>query len=101
MLRDLQELEKLYSQQAVPNVIIATTMWSDVRQETGVRREEELKASFWKGMGANGCRTERFRKTHESAWHIIGSLVDHRQCLSARIASQDPEQVHPEDKIVV
>jgi hypothetical protein len=75
-LKNLQEFEKSCGQQRISNVIIATTMWSNVRKETGVRREEELKTSFWKGMVANGCRTERFEETYESAWFIIGSLAD-------------------------
>ncbi|KIM73928.1 hypothetical protein PILCRDRAFT_80568, partial [Piloderma croceum F 1598] len=75
-LKNLQEFEKSCGQQRMSNVIIATTMWNNVRQETGVRREEELKTSFWKGMVDNGCRTERFEETYESAWFIIGSLAD-------------------------
>ena len=45
-------------------------------KETGAKREEKLKATFWKSMVAKGCRTERFEDTYESAWHIIGSLSD-------------------------
>jgi len=74
--KNLKELETLCCQQAVPNVIIATTMWSEVQVETGGRREEELRASFWKDMVANGCRIERFEDTYKSAWQIIGSLSD-------------------------
>jgi len=51
-------------------------MWSDVREDTGARREEELKREFWNEMLANGCRTERFEDTHDSAWRIIGSLAE-------------------------
>jgi len=60
----------------MPRVVIATTMWSDVREEIGVRREHELKRDFWKDMLAHGCRTERFKDTYESAWRIIGSLAE-------------------------
>ena len=31
---------------------------------------------FWKHMVQAGCRTERFKDTHDSAWHIIGNLAD-------------------------
>jgi len=57
----------------MPHVVIATTMWSKVGEEGGIRREDELKRVFWKEMVAGGCRVERFRDTHESAWSIIGS----------------------------
>jgi len=60
----------------MPNVVIATTMWSKVTEEEGEGREEELKSLFWKDMIASGCRTERFKDTHKSAWRIIGSLAD-------------------------
>jgi hypothetical protein len=63
-------------------------MWSDVREETGVRREDELKEHFWNEMLANGCRTERFEDTYESAWRIIGSLAERVQP-QAEISSAD------------
>jgi len=83
VLTNLQILTSLCSQQAIPNVIIATTMWNDVREETGVRREGELKKYFWNEMLANGCRTERFEDTYESAWRIIGSLAERVHTQSA------------------
>ena len=58
----------------MPRVILATTMWGEVREKTGERREKELKENFWKDMLEDGCRVERFEATYESAWHIIGSL---------------------------
>ena len=58
----------------MPNVVIATTMWDDVKKESGERREEELKRDFWQGMVADGCRIERFENTYESAWRIIGNM---------------------------
>jgi len=58
----------------MPNVVIATTMWSEVKEKIGERREAELKRNYWKGMMADGCRTERFENTYESAWRIIGNM---------------------------
>jgi hypothetical protein len=67
----------LCGQKAMPNVIIVTTMWGELRrEEIGIEREEQLKRHFWKEMVSDGCRIERFGDTHESAWHIIGSLAD-------------------------
>jgi hypothetical protein len=71
-LRNLQTFAKLCGPQAMPNAVIATTMWDEVWEATGVDREQELRAQFWNGMLANGCRLERFQNTCESAWDIIG-----------------------------
>jgi hypothetical protein len=62
----------LCGQTAMPNVVIATTMWGEVREANGIRREEELTRDFWKDMVADGCRIERFKDTRESAWDIVG-----------------------------
>jgi hypothetical protein len=60
----------------MPNVVIATTMWSKVSEAEGIAREKELKSKFWNGMLADGCRIERFKDTHESAWRIIDRAQD-------------------------
>jgi hypothetical protein len=56
----------------MPNAVIATTMWDDVWETTGVDREQELRAQFWNSMLVDGCRLERFLNSYESAWDIIG-----------------------------
>jgi len=75
LLTHLQIFSSLCGQNAMPNVVIATTMWSKVRKEEGDQREEELKCDFWKDILAGGCTVERFLSTYESAWCIIGSIV--------------------------
>ena len=57
---------------AMPNVVIATTMWSKVSENEGRKREDELKDMFWKEMMSNGCKTKRFKDTFDSAWDIVG-----------------------------
>jgi chromosome condensin MukBEF ATPase and DNA-binding subunit MukB len=59
----------------MPNVVIVTTMWGHVKEEDGIRREEELKRDVWKDMLADGCRTERFKDTYNSAWDIISNVA--------------------------
>jgi hypothetical protein len=51
-------------------------MWKKVSEQVGTDREEELKNKFLDEILANGCRTERFKDTYESAWHITGSLEE-------------------------
>lgn len=75
LLKNLELFISLCGLKVMPKVIIATTMWSEVREEIGTRREGELKRTFWKEMLDVGCRTERFVDTQESAWHIVDCLV--------------------------
>jgi len=75
-MKNLRIFSSLCGQMAMPNVVIVTTMWRNIPEELGIRREEELKRDVWKDMVAGGCRTERFQDTHKSTWGIIGSLAD-------------------------
>jgi len=75
ILKNLKKFASFCGKSAMPNVIIATTMWGKVDTEEGSEREKELKGDFWKDILDSGCRTERFEKTYESAWRIIGSLA--------------------------
>jgi len=72
LLRNLRLLADLCGQPAMPNVVI--TMWSRVDADDGTQREQELR-TFWKDILDNGGRTERFNGTYESAWGIIGSIM--------------------------
>jgi hypothetical protein len=63
----------------LPSIILVTTMWDEVREEAGERRERVLKETFWKEMVARGCRTGRFDGTFETTWDIIGNLSERAQ----------------------
>jgi hypothetical protein len=76
VLKNLKIFTTLCGRKAMPNIIMATTKWGEVKMAVGERREVELKGDFWKGLIADGCRTERFEDTHKSAWSIIGSLAE-------------------------
>jgi hypothetical protein len=76
VLRNLRIFAKLCGQKAMPNVVLVTTMWDKVDKEEGKQREEELMNEFWKDIVADGSRTARFERTFESAWDIVGSILD-------------------------
>jgi hypothetical protein len=69
----------------MPNVVIVTTMWSKVTEEEGTMREEVLKREVWKDMLGDGCKTHRFKDTYESAWHIVGSVMQNNSSTTLRI----------------
>jgi hypothetical protein len=66
---------KLCGDDAMRNVIIVTTKWTEVTPEEGERREQQLRVEFWKDVLQKGAVVARFMHTHESAWEIVDQLV--------------------------
>jgi hypothetical protein len=76
VLKNLKVFTEMCGQKAMPNVVMATTMWGKlIDKKEGEVREEELKGDFWKEMITDGCTIRRFENTHESAWDIIDGLA--------------------------
>lgn len=78
-LKNLRMFASICGLEAMPSVILVTTMWDEVREDAGVRRETELRETFWRDMIAHGCKTERFDRTYEAAWDILHSLFHRAQ----------------------
>jgi hypothetical protein len=74
-LLNLGMFAKLCGNDASRNVILTTTMWSRVKEETGALREAELTGTYWKGMIESGSRAMRFKDSFISAWDIIDTIV--------------------------
>jgi len=87
-LKNLRMFGKLCGDEALPNVILATTMWDRVDPSTAVRREDELKRDFWKRMLALGSPVVRFHGTFESAWQII-DLVANKSRVDALLLQEE------------
>ncbi|KAH7905079.1 P-loop containing nucleoside triphosphate hydrolase protein, partial [Hygrophoropsis aurantiaca] len=73
-LKNLKVFEELCGNNALRNVILTTTMWNEIDNETGIRHEEQLKTLFWEPMMKYGCRTTRFSSTYDSAWEIVNQF---------------------------
>lgn len=74
-LRNLAVFQDLCGNDNLKNVVLVTTMWDEVEdQSVGSKREQELLSSFWKGMIGFGSRNCRYEGTRESAWEIIDLL---------------------------
>ena len=56
------------------NVVLVTTLWSELAQDIGVRREQELRNIYWKELLSMGCKYNRFDNSTESAWAIINRI---------------------------
>ncbi|KAJ8454415.1 hypothetical protein ONZ45_g19317 [Pleurotus djamor] len=75
-LRNLRLFENLCGEDAVNNVLLATTMWNDrLTPGVGEAREQELMARYWRSMIEHGSKTARHNGTHESAWKIVDQIL--------------------------
>ena len=75
-LKNLRMFEELCGKNSFKNVILTTTMWDEVNQETGATREGELKNIYWKAMINRGSSTARFEGKRDSAFRLIAPLLD-------------------------
>jgi hypothetical protein len=81
-LKNLRMFGKLCGDDAIRNVILATTMWDRVSSDVGSHREGELRNKYWKGMLAGGSKMMRFSGTFGSAWDIIDGIAKTRRAQS-------------------
>ena len=73
-LKNLAVFRDLCGEDNMKNIILVTTMWDFEDPSVGLKREEELRSTYWKDMIHLGSRTSRFWGTHASAWEIINHL---------------------------
>ena len=73
-LRNLRMFERLCGVDALRNVMLVTTMWSESDVSTALSHEEELRTKYWSSMISAGSRIARFDYNQESAWAIVGHL---------------------------
>ena len=88
-LKNLRMFEQLCGKNAFNHVILTTTMWGEVDEETGIAREEELKSNYWQSMLERGSTTDRFMQTRESALRLIGPLIDAANNKSSLLLQQE------------
>jgi len=73
-MKNLRLFSSMCGKDAMPNVVIVTTMWSKVSEVEGTERETDLKRDVWNEMLGGGCSVVRFKDTLDSAWDIIGNI---------------------------
>jgi len=73
--KNLEVFKNLCGLKAMLNVVLVTTFWTKVASEIGVKREANLKRTFWNEMLASGCETARFDGGLDSAWDIVNPLL--------------------------
>lgn len=73
--KNLHVFANLCGDEAMHKVILATTMWNKVKEDTGARREMELKEEYWKAMLEKNSTAVRFYGTSQSAWNIVDEII--------------------------
>jgi len=74
--RNLELFTKLVGEDALPNVVLATTMWGLVTDmEKANSRDSELREEYWGGMRRKGSTTTRFDGSTASAQGIVSQLL--------------------------
>lgn len=81
-VKNLRMFRKLCGERFYPRVVLATTMWEnlrgpDISQETGINREGELTSNndWWGLMIKKGSKIFRHTDNEGSAWEIIDHIL--------------------------
>ncbi|KZP06231.1 hypothetical protein FIBSPDRAFT_764763 [Athelia psychrophila] len=78
-LKNLQLFASMCGHAALPDVVLATTMWSETPIDIGAQRERQLMSDYWADMVNHGCSVQRFRDSYDSAWKLVGILPTENQ----------------------
>ena len=91
-LKNLNMFASMCGQEAMPRVVLGTTMWSEVAEATGERRESELAKTFWADMIKQKCRMARFEDSYGSAWDMVGTLATQEHAMISREIADDKKR---------
>lgn len=96
--KNLEMFQKLCGDDAIKNVILGTTKWSDVKKDIGYHREDELTREHWKHMLDKGAEMARFRNSQSSAWAIVDLILQRDRATAILIQHElvDLQQIIPE-----
>lgn len=79
-MKNLRMFKKLCGEDSLAGVVLATTFWGNVDEQTALMREEQLKTrqDFWGGLIARGSSVFRQDDGRASGEKIINHLVERR-----------------------
>ena len=76
-LKNFKMLQKMCGPDALPNVFLTTTQWSNVSPALGAEREENLRhKDFWGELISQGASVEKFEGARESGLELIYKLME-------------------------
>lgn len=76
------------------NIMLVTTMWDEVDQETGLKREKELEKEHWRAMLNRSSTISRFMGTRESGFTLIDPLINRANERSSALLKQELVDMH-------
>ena len=74
--RNLDVFQKLCGDDALRNVVLCTTKWSDVEEEDGEGRTEELVHGYWKEMIEHKSTVHALKNCCQSAWNVVDLIIE-------------------------
>ena len=67
---------ELCGDSALTQIVLVSTMWSELALEDGISREKELEELYWKPLIERGSKLDRLSNNDpENAWRIIEQLI--------------------------
>src|SRR6266545_3316795 len=92
-LKNLRMFEKLCGED-FNGIVLTTTMWSEVDEESGEERERELKDEYWKSMIERGSSVKRFLYTRQSALEMLTPILEEVDKRSALLLQTEMNEFH-------
>ncbi|KAI1322494.1 P-loop containing nucleoside triphosphate hydrolase protein [Xylariaceae sp. FL0255] len=74
-IKTLEIFKRICGDEALSNVILATSRWGEVDEITGAQRECELRQKFWSYMLNKGSTMARYYGDRESARAIAAQMI--------------------------
>ena len=90
-LKNFKMFQRMCGPDALKNVLLTTTQWSNVSPALGEQREGNLlHEDFWAELISQGASLERFMGTRESGLELISKLIE-----------KEPKPLHIQDEMEV
>ncbi|KAK2769812.1 hypothetical protein CKAH01_15007 [Colletotrichum kahawae] len=74
-VKTLEIMKRVCGEKALKNVLLVTSRWNEVEEETGADREHQLRDEFWAYMLAHGSCVSRFHGDRPSAISLVSQLL--------------------------
>ncbi|KAF9043971.1 P-loop containing nucleoside triphosphate hydrolase protein [Panaeolus papilionaceus] len=78
-IHHLDVFRNLCGNSSLSNVILVTSMWDELRGDTGEEREKQLKTVYWSNLISNGARTARHDRSLGSCYNILDLIRSSRK----------------------
>ena len=74
--RNLEVFRQLCGDDPFRSVILGTTGWSDILDEDGDMRTQQLRDNYWRDMSDHGSKIFKFEDSPKSAWEMVDLIVE-------------------------